>query len=592
MLGDARGREAACDAARGGGRAARGLAGAARARPGARRARRRAAPRAAARPRRASRCAARSSWPGRAAPTALAEHVRTELYADRRAAAHDRPRRRRRRSPRASGAWPTLAADGQTNRDIAQALYVTPKTVEVHLSNAYRKLEHPLPPRAARRHSRLRPPLGVGAGESFGCRVRGALDAACARHRPMLRCMLESRQDRTRCPSELQPTGFSASVLTAPATTAYDAARQDASTSSHRPAPGARSRFASRPTTWRTTIVALRRAHARPARRRPGHRPQRRPARTASRTRCSSSTDALRASRSTSAPRRARVGAGVALGGRRRRRASEHGLAALHGSSPDVGVAGYSLGGGMGWLARKHGLQTNASPRSSSSPPTASCAAIDADARARPVLGAARRRRQLRRRHRARVRAATRSPSSTPARCSSRSSGRPRCCTPGTSWLPAAARRDHDVGADHASSRRCRGPGAPARQVVRDRQGRVPRRRGRRRRADRARCAELGPDDGHVRAWSSRPRSATCAMDPEQPVPVASATRIVSGTSHAHDRRAARLRGPRLAVAARLGRAPFAGRRAGAAPRGRGRPGDAPGRLRDVRGRRRDEPGG
>jgi len=35
------------------------------------------------------------------------------------------------------------------------------------------------------------------------------------------------------------------------------------------------------------------------------------------------------------------------------------GLAALHGSSPDVGIAGYSLGGGMGWLARKHGLQTN-----------------------------------------------------------------------------------------------------------------------------------------------------------------------------------------------------------------------------------------
>jgi DNA-binding CsgD family transcriptional regulator len=33
-----------------------------------------------------------------------------------------------------------LAAGGQTNRDIAQALYVTPKTVEVHLSSAYRKL--------------------------------------------------------------------------------------------------------------------------------------------------------------------------------------------------------------------------------------------------------------------------------------------------------------------------------------------------------------------------------------------------------------------------------------------------------------------
>ena len=33
-----------------------------------------------------------------------------------------------------------FAADGQSNRDIAQALFVTPKTVEVHLSNAYRKL--------------------------------------------------------------------------------------------------------------------------------------------------------------------------------------------------------------------------------------------------------------------------------------------------------------------------------------------------------------------------------------------------------------------------------------------------------------------
>ncbi len=58
------------------------------------------------------------------------------------------------------------------------------------------------------------------------------------------------------------------------------------------------------------------------------------------------------------AARRVRVGAGVrwkqvvpAL--------SELGLAALHGSSPEVGIAGYSLGGGMGWLARRHGLQTN-----------------------------------------------------------------------------------------------------------------------------------------------------------------------------------------------------------------------------------------
>jgi DNA-binding NarL/FixJ family response regulator len=33
-----------------------------------------------------------------------------------------------------------LAAAGRMNKDIAQALYVTPKTVEMHLSSTYRKL--------------------------------------------------------------------------------------------------------------------------------------------------------------------------------------------------------------------------------------------------------------------------------------------------------------------------------------------------------------------------------------------------------------------------------------------------------------------
>ena len=36
--------------------------------------------------------------------------------------------------------------------------------------------------------------------------------------------------------------------------------------------------------------------------------------------------------------------------------AAEHGLAAMHGSSPDVAVAGYTLGGGLSWYARQHGL--------------------------------------------------------------------------------------------------------------------------------------------------------------------------------------------------------------------------------------------
>src|SRR5205085_7521251 len=39
--------------------------------------------------------------------------------------------------------------------------------------------------------------------------------------------------------------------------------------------------------------------------------------------------------------------------------ASPQGLAGLSGSSAEVGVVGYTLGGGHGWLARKHGLASN-----------------------------------------------------------------------------------------------------------------------------------------------------------------------------------------------------------------------------------------
>jgi DNA-binding CsgD family transcriptional regulator len=71
--------------------------------------------------------------------TALATQVRTELQA-----AGARPR-----NAEQSGLGSltpselrvaTFAAQGKSNRDIAQALYVTPKTVEVHLSSVYRKL--------------------------------------------------------------------------------------------------------------------------------------------------------------------------------------------------------------------------------------------------------------------------------------------------------------------------------------------------------------------------------------------------------------------------------------------------------------------
>ena len=56
--------------------------------------------------------------------------------------------------------------------------------------------------------------------------------------------------------------------------------------------------------------------------------------------------------------RTARVGAGV-LWGDLCDVAGASGLAALHPSSPDVGVVGYSLGGGVSWYARRHGLQCN-----------------------------------------------------------------------------------------------------------------------------------------------------------------------------------------------------------------------------------------
>jgi hypothetical protein len=54
----------------------------------------------------------------------------------------------------------------------------------------------------------------------------------------------------------------------------------------------------------------------------------------------------------------ARVGAG-ALWMDVTEAAGRHGLAALAGSAGDVGVAGYTLGGGISWLGRSHGLAAN-----------------------------------------------------------------------------------------------------------------------------------------------------------------------------------------------------------------------------------------
>jgi hypothetical protein len=56
--------------------------------------------------------------------------------------------------------------------------------------------------------------------------------------------------------------------------------------------------------------------------------------------------------------RTARVEAGV-WGSELGASAGEHGLCFLPGSSPDVGVTGYTLGGGLSWLGRRYGFACN-----------------------------------------------------------------------------------------------------------------------------------------------------------------------------------------------------------------------------------------
>ena len=103
--------------------------------------------------------------------------------------------------------------------------------------------------------------------------------------------------------------------------------------------------------------------HAR--RQRPARRARRAPATTPARSATSPTRILLSTSRMKGVEidvegRRARVAAG-ALWLEVTEPASEHGLAPLAGSSPDVGVVGYSLGGGVSWLG----------PQARPRPPTA-----------------------------------------------------------------------------------------------------------------------------------------------------------------------------------------------------------------------------
>ncbi len=68
--------------------------------------------------------------------------------------------------------------------------------------------------------------------------------------------------------------------------------------------------------------------------------------------------------------------------------AAKHGLCSMPGSSPDVGITGYTLGGGLSWLGRRYGFACNR---------VAAIEVVTADGeaahrrrrqRARPLLGA------------------------------------------------------------------------------------------------------------------------------------------------------------------------------------------------------------
>ena len=107
--------------------------------------------------------------------------------------------------------------------------------------------------------------------------------------------------------------------------------------------------------------------------------------------------------------------------------AAEHGLAALAGSSPDVGVVGYTLGGGLSWLApqARHRRQPGDGDRGRHRVGRARAHGLGE--RARPVLGAARRRRLVRRSSPRSSSTSSRSARSTPASSGTRSRRPPRC---------------------------------------------------------------------------------------------------------------------------------------------------------------------
>ena len=264
-------------------------------------------------------------------------------------------------------------------------------------------------------------------------------------------------------------------------------------------------------------------------------------------------------------------------------RLSELGLAALHGSSPDVGIVGYSLGGGIGWLARKHGMQTNAV--TAIELVTADGRLVRTDPEHEPELFWALRGgngnfgvvtaiefevlpvREL-------YAGALFFPVEQTA----------DVLHAWTELLPAPARGAHVVGQRPALPAAAGAPRGDPRALVRDRHGGVPRLRGRGARAAAAAARAAARRSTRSRC-SRRSALSELAMDPRDPLPFRIRARADRRAAGERDRGHRADRRPRLV--AHDGAAPPHGRRPRPPRARRGRARDAARRDLRVRPRRR-----
>ena len=255
-----------------------------------------------------------------------------------------------------------LVAEGLTNREIGSRLFISAEDGERAPEQPHGEAQRLQPDRGGHRRPAARPAgraltRGLGGRRPPPTPRPDWANASCAG--PVLRPRVEDvpirtvrrRQEETTCTRQARASDSRARCQGrfSTAATRLPPPRRPGST---RRSPTAR-RWSSRPRAPATSRPPC----GTPPRWGAGS-PSRPPAterRTPSTARCSSRPRGCKGCGSTRSPGRARVEAGV-----RWRSvidaAVPHGLAPLSGSSSGVGVVGYTLGGGMGHLARRHGF--------------------------------------------------------------------------------------------------------------------------------------------------------------------------------------------------------------------------------------------